>query len=183
MSIYAYLFEQRTGLTVEGLACNWLRHGDGHFWIIERIDDGAVKALLDNTVATFNYGWKYRWTGDDDTLAILKGITADSELPAVRPNQDIIAQQSIDMITQLLRKDAELKRIMEEFKTKLKAAMIEHGIKSFECEAFKATISADSVVKSFDTTRFKKEHADLYNEYTVEKPRAGSFTIKLKSDQ
>lgn len=183
LSIYAYLFEQRTGLTVEGLACNWLRHGDGHFWIIERIDDGAVKALLDNTVATFNYGWKYRWTGDDDTLAILKGITADSELPAVRPNQDIIAQQSIDMITQLLRKDTELKRIMEEFKTKLKAAMIEHGIKSFECEAFKATISADSVVKSFDTTRFKKEHADLYNEYTVEKPRAGSFTIKLKSDQ
>lgn len=183
LSIYAYLFEQRTGLTVEGLACNWLRHGDGHFWIIERIDDGAVKALLDNTVPTFNYGWMYRWTGDDDTLAILKGITADSELPAVRPNQDIIAQQSIDMITQLLRKDAELKRIMEEFKTKLKAAMIEHGIKSFECEAFKATISADSVVKSFDTTRFKKEHADLYNEYTVEKPRAGSFTIKLKSDQ
>lgn len=183
LSIYAYLFEQQTGLTVEGLACNWLRHADGSFWIIDRIESGAIKSLLDNTVATFNYGWKYRWTGDDDTLAILKGITGDSELPAVRPNQDIIAQQSIEMITQLLRKDAELKRIMDEFKAKLKAAMIEHGIKKFDCDAFSATISADSVVKSFDSTRFKKEHADLYQEYIVEKPRAGSFTIKLKSDQ
>lgn len=101
----------------------------------------------------------------------------------MKPQQDIIAQQTLDYITQLLRKDQELKRIMEEFKSKLKAAMIEHGIKSFECDAFKATISADSVVKSFDSTRFKKEHAYLYHKYTVEKPRAGSFTIKLKSDQ
>lgn len=183
LSIYAYLFEQQTGLKVEGLACNWLRHADGQFWEIERIESAAIETLLVNTVATFNYGWTYKWTGDDDTLTILKGFTEDESLPAVKPQQDIIAQETLDYITQLLRYDQELKRIMEEFKSKLKAAMIEHGIKSFECDAFKATISADSVVKSFDTTRFKKEHADLYQDYTVEKPRAGSFTIKLKSDQ
>lgn len=183
LSIYAYLFEQQTGLTVEGLACNWLRHGDGQFWIIERIENSAVKVLLENTVATFNRGWKYQWTGSDDDLAILKGVHRGQRPAGIVPNKNIVAQKTLDYITQLLRQDQELKRVMEEFKSKLKAAMIEHGIKSFECEAFKATISADSVVKSFDTTRFKKEHADLYHEYTVEKPRAGSFTIKLKSDQ
>lgn len=183
LSIYAYLFEQQTGLTVEGLACNWLRHGDGQFWEIERIEPAFVKTLLDCSIAEFNYGWKYKWTGTEDDLAALKGFSETPGALAVQPQQQIIAQQSIDFITNLLHKEQEIKRVMEEFKVKLKAAMIEHGIKSFECEAFKAIIAADSVVKSFDTTRFKKDHADLYHDYTVEKPRAGSFTIKLKSNQ
>ena len=57
---------------------------------------------------------------------------------------------------------------------------MEHGIKSWDGGKFTATIAKDSVTKTFDTTRFKKEHADLYEQYIKQSVRAGAFTLKLK---
>ena len=176
LSVYAYLYERQTGRKVEGLACNWLRHEEGEFWIIERQPDDFVEALLKHTKATFNYGWKYEWTGDADMLSIMKGTA----LPAVKQESNIVGQQVIDMIAQLLRREQEIKEAMEGFKKGLKAAMIENGIKSFSCDAFTATIAKDSIVTTFDGAKFKEDHPDLYHEYSKQSHRAGGFTIKLK---
>lgn len=176
LSIYAFLYERQTGRKVEGLAANWLRHDKGEFWIIERQPDDFVEALLKHTKATFNYGWKYEWTGDPDMLSIMKGTA----LPQVQQENNIVAQQTIDMIANLLRKEQEIKEAMDGFKKGLKAAMIEHGIKSFNCDAFSATISKDSIVTTFDGAKFKEDHPDLYHQYSKQSHRAGSFTIKLK---
>lgn len=73
-----------------------------------------------------------------------------------------------------------MKAVMEDFKAKLKAAMKANGYKSFECDAFKATIAKDSVVTTFNSKKFKEDHPDLYHEYSSESVRAGGFTIKLK---
>ena len=176
LSIYAFLYERQTGRKVEGLAANWLRHDEGEFWIIERQPDDFVEALLKHTKATFNYGWKYEWTGDPDMLSIMKGTA----LPANVEQNDIVTKQTIETITNLLRRAQEIEQAMDEFKKGLKAKMIEHGIKSFECDGFKATIGASSVVTSFDSKKFKVDHPDLYQEYSKESLRSGSFTLKLK---
>lgn len=176
LSVYAYLYERQTGRKVEGLACNWLRHEEGEFWIIERQPDDFVEALLKHTKATFNYGWKYEWTGDPDMLSIMKGTA----LPANVEQSDIVTKQTIETITNLLRRAQEIEQAMDEFKKGLKAKMIEHGIKSFECDGFKATIGASSIVTSFDSKKFKVDHPDLYHEYSKESLRSGSFTLKLK---
>lgn len=176
LSIYAFLYERQTGRKVEGLAANWLRHDEGEFWIIERQPDDFVEALLKNTKATFHYGWKYEWTGDPDMLSIMRGTA----LPANVEQNDIVTKQTIETITNLLRRAQEIEQAMEEFKKGLKAKMIENGVKSFECDGFKATISASSIVTNFDTKKFKEDHADLYHQYSSESFRQGSFTIKLK---
>ena len=175
LSIYAFLYERQTGRKVEGLAANWLRHDEGEFWIIERQPDDFVEALLKHTKATFNYGWKYEWTGDPDMLSIMKGTAMPVEV-----QNDIITAQAIETITNLLRRAAEIEQAMDAFKKGLKAKMIEHGITQFDCDGFKATIGASSMVTKFDSTKFKQDHPDLYNEYSTQSHRAGSFTIKLK---
>ncbi len=176
LSIYAFLYERQTGRKVEGLAANWLRHDEGEFWIIERQPDDFVEALLKHTKATFNYGWKYEWTGDPDMLSIMKGTA----LPANVEQSDIVTAQAIETITNLMRRAAEIEQAMDAFKKGLKAKMIEHGITQFDCDGFKATIGASSVVTSFDSKKFKEDHPDLYHEYSKQSARAGSFTIKLK---
>lgn len=97
LSIYAFLYERQTGRKVEGLAANWLRHDEGEFWIIERQPDDFVEALLKHTKVTFNYGWKYEWTGDPDMLSIMKGTA----LPANVEQNDIVTKQTIETITNL----------------------------------------------------------------------------------
>ena len=176
LSIYAYMYERQTGRKVEGLAANWLRHDEGEFWIIERQPDDFVEALLKHTKATFNYGWKYEWTGDPDMLSIMKGTA----LPANVQENDIVTKQTIETITNLLRRAAEIEQAMDAFKKGLKAKMIENGITQFDCDGFKATISASSIVTTFDSKKFKQDHPDLYHEYSKQSARAGSFTIKLK---
>ncbi|MBR4829262.1 MAG: hypothetical protein IKZ92_05610 [Muribaculaceae bacterium] len=177
LSIYAYLFEKQTGLKVEGLAANWLRHSDGAFWIIERQPDDFVEALLNNTVIEYNgVSWQYEWTGDADMLKIMQG----NNLPAVKQDNGIVAQQTIDMIAHTLRQAKYIEEAMEAFKKELKAKMIENGIKSFNCDAFSVTLSKNSIVTSFNSKKFKEDHPDLYSEYSSESRRAGSLTIKLK---
>lgn len=177
LSIYAYLYERQTGRKVEGLAANWLRHDEGEFWIIERQPDDFVSALLEHTKAIWvDSHWEYEWTGDHDMLEIMRG----NNLPAVQEQPSVVSLEVIHAITNLLKRQQEIDTLMDEFKKGLKAAMIENGIKSFECDAFKATIAKDSVVTKFDSKKFKEDHPDLYHEYSSENFRAGSFTIKLK---
>jgi len=180
LSIYAFMYERQTGRKVEGLAANWLRHDKGEFWIIERQPDDFVKALLEHTKATWVDGhWEYEWTGDPDMLEIMRG----NNLPAVQEQSGVVSLEVIHAITNLLKRQQEIDTLMDEFKKGLKAAMIENGIKSFECDAFKATIAKDSVVTKFDSKKFKEDHPDLYNEYSSEGFRSGSFTIKLKESK
>ena len=57
-------------------------------------------------------------------------------------------------------------------------AMEQHGIKSWDSGQFKATIAADSERATFDTVKFKKDHPDLYEQYTTRKTTKGGFTLK-----
>jgi len=56
--------------------------------------------------------------------------------------------------------------------------MEQHGLKIWDSGMFKATIAADSERATFDAAQFKKDHPDLYKQYTTRKTTKGGFTLK-----
>lgn len=174
LSVYAYLFErQNPGLKVEGLACNWLRHADGKFWIIDRKPDAHVELLLSVPWIITDNGFIY---DGHEVAKILQGETALVPAPKVQ----LIPQELVQMIFQITKQAEESKKVLDEMKARLREAMETHEVKSWDSGMFKATIATDSVSETFDTTRFKKEHPDLYKQYLKQTTRKGGFTIKLR---
>lgn len=177
LSIYAELFEtENPGMKVEGLACNWLRSNEADLWEIVRKPSELVCELL-RTEYFF---------GDDGPVYFhpnqaVFGIVSD--LPAERGDAvPIVAPDVVDYFTSLLKTVKETEAKLEETKTALKAAMTQHNVKTYDFGRFSATIGADSMTTSFDTKGFKRDHPELYEKYSTQKAKKGSFTIKLKDN-
>lgn len=174
LSVYAYLFErQNPEIKVEGLACNWLRHADGAFWIIERKPDNLVELLLSVPWIHTDNGFIYDGA---EVSKILLGETALVPAPKVQ----LIPQELVQMIYQITRQADETKKVLDEMKSRLRQAMESNSVKSWDSGMFKATIASDSTAETFDAARFKNEHPDLYKQYLKQTARKGSFTIKLR---
>lgn len=176
LSVYAELFEsENPGVKVEGLACNWLRESEDEFWVIDRKPSDLVWTLLKTEY----------FFGDNGPVYLQPNLAAfgiKNDVPAVSQQIPIIAPDVVDYFTSLLKKQKEAEAKLEEAKTALKAAMIQHNVKSFNFGAFTATIGADSMVSQFDSKAFKADHPDLYEKYAAKKAKKGSFTIKLKDN-
>ena len=99
-----------------------------------------------------------------------------------QPKHELLAQAIVQQIFQVERAAKEAEAISKELRAKLREAMENAGVKSWDAELFKATISADSVSTTFDTTRFKAENPDLYKQYTKKTERKGTLTIKLREN-
>lgn len=174
LSCYAYLFEkQNPELKVEGLLGNWLRDEKCKQWVISRKDDAIIRQLLDCDYQVGEDG-QFEYIIPDKSVFTPK-------ITSIAPQETrLLPEQYISLITTILVQEREAKAQLEELKVKLKNAMLEHGITKWDSGEFTATIAKDSIVNSFDSTRFKKDHADLYEEYLKQSTRAGSFTLKLK---
>ena len=173
LSCYAYLFEkQNPTLKVEGLLGNWFRNAQCKQWEISRKDDGLIAQLLDCTYELTEHGFVYD-VGDKTRFAY-------NPTAVVAQEQSLLPQQVINVIAAILEEEKAAKARLDELKVRLKNAMLEHGIKSWDSGKFTATIAKDSIVNSLDTTRFKTDHPDLYKEYVRQSVKAGSFTLKLK---
>ncbi len=178
LSIYAELFEaENPTLRVEGLACNWLRKDEAAFWIIQRKPSELVKELL-KTEYVFTDNGPIYFHPDPSVF----GISNDPLPVEVKQEVQIAPQDLIDYVAQLIKTEKELKEKMENVKKGLRLAMERHNIAKYDFGSFSATIAKDSERTTFDTTRFKKDHPDLYKQYTVSKTTKGGFTLKSKSD-
>ena len=174
LSIYAELFEaENPGLKVEGLACNWLRKDKAEFWVIDRKSPELVKELLSTEYVFTDNGPSY-FHHDVAVFGINPNMpaTIEKDVPAIVP------QNVVDYIASLIAQERDIKAKLDEAKTSLREAMEQHGVKSWDSGQFKATIAADSERVTFDTTAFKKDHPDLYKQYTIKKQTKGSFTLK-----
>lgn len=177
LSIYAELFEaENPGLKVEGLACNWLKSDTEAFWVIERKPTKLVLELL-STVYYFGDSGPVYFHHDPSVFGIGENMPVEPEKPT-----SILAPNVIEYFTSLLKTCKEAESKLEEAKKALRAAMEKHNVKSFDFGTFSATIAADSETTSFDSKSFKKDHAELYSQYTTRKPKKGGFTIKLKDN-
>lgn len=173
LSCYAYLFErQNPELKVEGLLGNWFRDSQCKQWTITRKEDGIIGQLLDCPYEITEHGFTYD-VGDKSRFAYAGTSVATQE-------QNLIPQNVVNIIAIILEEEKAAKAKLDELKVQLKSAMMEHGVKSWDAGLFTATISKDSIVNTFDATKFKKDHADLYEQYVKQSVRQGSFTLKLK---
>lgn len=174
LSCYAYLFERQTGKKVEGLIGNWFRRGESRQWQIERKADEDVRLLLSVV-----------WTIDMETDGFIYHDDGVAELIMLPPvpaetKTQLLPENVVNTIYSMLMQAKEAEEMVKGFKAQLRTAMENAGIKSWDSGKFKATISADSMQTKFDTTRFKQEHPDLYEQYTSKTERKGSFTVALK---
>lgn len=159
LSIYAYMFElMNPGVKVAGLMGCWLRGGKAKLYPAKRHSVDEVKRLLQS--------------GVDGT---------EFKPDAVERTEDekAIEFMLLDLydIERAMRK---VKEDREQLLARLQEKMEAVGKDNTSNDYVSVTMKADSVRTSFDSSRFKKEHAALYAEYTKGTPVKGGLMVKLK---
>lgn len=174
LSVYAELFEsENPGLTVEGLACNWLRPDGDAFWIIDRKPTDLVRELLLTEYIFI----------DDNPMYFHHDLSVfgiGPKLPDKTDHKQIIPQQAVGYMANLLKTVKEAEEKLNDAKTALRAAMEQHKVKKWDFGQFTATLSASSVTSRFNTKQFKEDHPEIYEKYVFKSVSQGSLTIKLK---
>ena len=162
LSIYAYLFElQNPAAHAVRLSAIWLRPDKAELVDVERIPTDVVRDLL----ATDAQG----------------GTFANPFAPAV--TEQAMPAKWADMLATI----AEIEQQADYWSKKKKELadgilkeMQKAGVTKWECDGMSFTRKKDSVRTTFDSTAFKKAHADLYQKFTKSTPVTGGLIIKIK---
>lgn len=155
LSIYAELFEAQTGLKVASLECwHWTKSGKWEMHDVRRKSRDEVLSLIED--------WR-------------AGVTRpmpqnEAEVPAVLID---LAEWYADA----QRKMDEAKQSVEEFRQRMLDAMKEAGVKQVKVEGATFSLIPATERVSFDSARFKAEHAEMYSQY--EKTAQVKETIKI----
>lgn len=177
LSVYAELFEKENpGIKVEGLGCNWLRKDTSALWIINRKPSELVKELLSTEYIFTDNGPVY-FHHDQSVFGIGKNLPAQKEEKVPILPQDVVAY-----FGNLLKTVKEAENKLNEAKSALRAAMLQHNVKKYDFGQFTATLSADTTTTRFDSKAFQKDNPELYKKYAKQLNTKGSLTLKLKDD-
>lgn len=101
------------------------------------------------------------------------------ELVQIKENKIIVENKIINKIKEFNKKKLEMDLIEKELKENLKVAMEKCELKSFACDGLSASYIAETTSNKFDTTRFKKECPDIYDNYLKESKRSAYITMKV----
>lgn len=158
LSIYAYFFEmQNPELKVTHLAGAWLRDDVAKLVEVPRKPtEDIVKLLLCER------------NGETFLAPVEKEETA------------LITRSAIDILIEAKQLAEHYTARYKEIEQKLLAAMVAHGVKAWDAEVLKATYSPPGQTTTFDSTRFKAEHPDLYKEYQRTSQRKESIKITIR---
>ena len=91
-----------------------------------------------------------------------------------------LAQQTIDYIVEVEQKMKALKEQYDAFKVDLLNAMEQNGVLKFEGDTLRINYVAETTRETFDSTQFKADMPDLYNEYCKISKVKPSVRIKVK---
>lgn len=83
-------------------------------------------------------------------------------------------------ITTLKRKKQELENQEKALNQKLVEAMEQYGVKSFENDVIKMTYVAPTTRSTIDSTKLKKDHPDIAEQYTKISKVSASVRVTLK---
>ena len=172
LSCYAVMFENQTGLKVNGLLGNWVRKGAGELWRIERKPDELVQKLLSTDIMPDGNG-RFVYLNQEmqvyaEKVEEVKQTESDSSL--------VVPSDVVTAIATLLNAEKAAKAMKEKLRELMEAA----GVSKWECDQFTATIGKASESTTFDSKAFQADHPDLYKQYLKKTTRKGSFTQKLK---
>lgn len=155
LSIYKYFFNiLNPDVEVKGLTATWLKGDIAEYVDIVPKPEEDVKRLLECDINDEDY------------------IVNDTTPEYIRSR--------VDSLMYLKNKITKLQTQFDELKMEIESCMREDNVESVKTDTITFSLSKDSVTKSFDTTKFKKEHSDLYNEFLTEKAKKGFLTIRFK---
>lgn len=158
LSIYAHLFElQNPDLTVSRLFGIWLRDDIAKLVEVPRKPTEDIKKLL----TCERNGETY-------------------PLPTEEENNALIARSAIDILIEAKQLAEHYTARYKEIEQQLLAAMVANGVKSWDAEVLKATYTPAGQTTTFDSTRFKADHPDLYKEYQRTSQRKESIKITIR---
>ena len=109
----------------------------------------------------------------------------NKELVKVDEGQLIIAKEVVNKIKELEKKKKQLDEIQKTYKEKILEVMENNNIKSFETndKTLKITRTEGGITSIFDSSRFSKEHHDLYVEYLKDSTRKSSLRITVRENE
>lgn len=133
-------------------------------------DDEYVQKILD-AIETFWIRCEYLKDNPEMT---------EQEFMAIGQNEISIVAKQVEKLELQIASFKQLEEQYKAMKNKLYQLMEEYDIKKWETDRVVITRVLPGKRKSFDSTRFKKEHPELAQQYIKVSPTAGSIRIKLK---
>ena len=119
----------------------------------------------------------------EDTLAAYySGETLKKEVHVENALQTI-DNNTIIRFGDVLRQIAALEQEIEPIREQIKAEMEKRNILALDIAGVSISYVSATKRKSFDSARFKEEHADMYKEYQKESEVKSSIRIKLKEQE
>lgn len=195
LSIYAWLLERMNpGLQVPAIYVIWLPraiYGQCALLPLERIApeicEKVVQMYLD--YVNFNDYDPLKTTKEDaaELAGIsytearkLLGIPIPKDGPADTPDD----LKALEQEYLQLNAEAEAAKVrMEEIKSIFQARLQESGEKKYDWDSMTVSYVAEKTSQKFDSTKFKKEHSDLYSTYLKESTSKAYVQIKIKESK
>lgn len=172
LNVYRVLFEKyNPTLKVKRLVAFWLdKHNadNSKMYDVEFIPDEIIWEMIeaDKRGDVFN-----------SYAPIVPSVArSDEELPV-----EYLELESA--IVSLVNQAKEIEQKQDVLKAKLLQAMEAYDVKKWETQNLTITRVLPTTKKSFDSTRFKKEHEELYNEYQKETKVKSSIRITPKNSK
>lgn len=97
----------------------------------------------------------------------------ENELIIVNNNELELTKEGIKFIKKVQKAKIELAKMEEQLKDIFQEGMEKNNIKKYTSPdgTFKATYYEETITNRFDSTSFKKDHEELYNQYIVPSTR------------
>ena len=102
------------------------------------------------------------------------------EIVKIENGQIEIAKEFTKQYKEFLKLQLEMDLKMKEVKEKVKSAMEEYNITSFDNEDLTINYCKSFTRKNLDKNRLKKELPDIYEEYLKETQVSGWITVEIK---
>ena len=87
---------------------------------------------------------------------------------------------TIQQITNLIQMKKQLDEQEKQLKQRLVEAMEAYGVKAFESDAIKLTYVAPTTRSTIDTTKLKKDHPDIVEQYSKTSNVSASVRVTVK---
>jgi predicted phage-related endonuclease len=102
------------------------------------------------------------------------------EIVKIENGQIEIAKEFTKQYKEFLKLQLEMDLKMKEVKEKVKSAMEEYGITTFDNDDLTITYRKGTTRKSIDSKKLKEELPDIYEEYLKESQVASSVIVEIK---
>lgn len=104
----------------------------------------------------------------------------ENKLVIVKDNEIVIDNDFIERYRNFKKVQLEMDLIEKDFKAQLKNALELVGKDKLILDGFLAKIKAGYTTKRFDSTRFKKECPEIYEEYSKDSSVSSSISIEVE---